>query len=155
MAATYRSFMHVVNDPNKWEGSLRSEAVLARYATLLSHTDSLVFVIAHNVSGRLVVAKPELPPSQPTAVYSLANCANAHEDGSSGRNLKSGGCHGSGGSNVGWEAEALGQGGGDSGDGGSSDRCIELRVYTPLAKCHTHRIKLSIDQVSLFFMMRE
>ena len=164
MTATYRSFMHVVHDPNKWEGSLRSEAVLARYATLLSHTDSLVFVMAHNVSGRLVIAKPELPkPHHALPHHHHPDVgASSHEEGkhhrnnssapgsSNTRHLDSGGSssHGSGNDIGGWAAEAFGgHGEGDSSSGSSTDRCIELRVYTPLAKCHTHRMKLSIDQV--------
>lgn len=122
MAATYQSFVRGATQPALWDGVLRSEALLARYATLLSHTYSLVFVHAHNVSGRLVVA--QAPSPAPTTA--LPAGPRSGGDGVLGPSS---------------EVEAA-----PNGDG-SSSRGLELRVYTPLAHCRTHRLKLSIDQV--------
>lgn len=135
LAATYQSFLHGVTHPNQWDGALRSEATLARYATLLSHTYSLVFVAAHNVTGRLVVAQP--PRRVATATPAQAPGVEPTRGGEGGGGL---GPFGS----VTPPSEVEGANG-----GGGASRCLELRVYTPLAHCRTHRVTLSIDQVPI------
>ena len=100
----------------------------ARYSTLLSHTYAVVYVYAHNIPGRLVVNKQSNKPAAAGAAAGGESAAQERRGAEEGEK--------NGGGREGASAlKDMEEGDGD----GYVTRNLELRVYTPLSGCRTHR----------------